>query len=50
MTRSHLSLTTLAALALAALPGLACAADKPTVQTFNSKGVKIAYFVQKNSK
>jgi pimeloyl-ACP methyl ester carboxylesterase len=46
MTRFRSLLTVLAALAVPALPGLAQAADKPTVQTFQSNGVKIAYFVQ----
>jgi pimeloyl-ACP methyl ester carboxylesterase len=35
-----------AALACPLLPGLARAADNPTVRTFDAKGVKIAYFVQ----
>jgi pimeloyl-ACP methyl ester carboxylesterase len=46
MTRSRSVLILLAALACPASVGLVHADDKPTVQTFDSGGVKIAYFVQ----
>jgi pimeloyl-ACP methyl ester carboxylesterase len=46
MTRLRCSLALLAALGCPALVGLARPDDKPNIQTFDSGGVKIAYFVQ----
>jgi pimeloyl-ACP methyl ester carboxylesterase len=46
MTRSHCLLTLFAALVWPAYIGLAHAADKPSIESFDSNGVKIAYFVQ----
>ena len=46
MTRFRWLLTLLVALLCPAHFGLVRAADNPAVQTFNSNGVKIAYFVQ----
>jgi pimeloyl-ACP methyl ester carboxylesterase len=46
MTAPLRLLTLLAALVGLAYPGLAHAADKLTVQTFDARGVKIRYFVQ----
>jgi pimeloyl-ACP methyl ester carboxylesterase len=46
MTRVLCLLTVLAALTCLATPGLGLADDKPAVKTFDSNGVKIAYFEQ----
>lgn len=46
MKRFHCLLTTVAALACAAHGGCYFSGDKPSVQTFDSGGVKLTYFVQ----
>src|SRR5438128_11207472 len=46
MSRLSYFMTTVTALACLAETGMSHAADQPTAQTFDSNGVKIAYFVQ----